>query len=94
MTNYQAGDWRDTTLHVYRAGAIGEQHVPTLAIIAHAEMPEFNSLDEARALYVDEGTKIADALIQHLAGGVLDQILLRLLTARASLLRGPVGAAA
>lgn len=86
MNPYQVGDWRDTEIHVHRAGAIGEQHVPTLAILAHDEMPEHTSLEEARAVYLEEGARVADALIQHLAGGVLDQILVRLLEHRASLL--------
>lgn len=84
---YGPGDWRDTEVQVHRAGAIGAKHVPTLAIYAHAEVPETLSLDESRALYLEEGRQIAEALFQHLPGGVVDQILIQLLERRASLLR-------
>lgn len=87
VNGYAAGDWRDTEIRVHRAGAIGAMHVPTLAIYVHEEMPEMRSLEEARALYLSEGRQIAEALCQHLAAGVVDQILVRLLEHRASLLR-------
>lgn len=87
MSLYEVGDWRDTELKVHRAGAIGGKHVPTLAIYAHDEIPHTNSIEEAAALYRAEGRKIADTLMDHLAGGVVDQILVRLLEHKASLLR-------
>jgi hypothetical protein len=85
--SYLPGDDRHTEVVVHRAGAIGDQHVPKLTIVAVDEMPEHATLGSARLDYIHEGQTIADALLDHLSGGVIDQLLARLLERKASLLR-------
>jgi hypothetical protein len=84
---YQPGDDRHTHITVHRAGNIGDKHVPRLTITAVDEMPDHATLASARIDYQHEGQQIADALLDHLPGGVIDQLLARMLERRASLLR-------
>lgn len=75
---------------VYKAsGIIREQEVQSLRITANTQMPEYDTLDTAAAVYNMEGAEIANALLEHLPGGTVDAVLRQLLLARASLLRVP-----
>lgn len=79
----------DLTLH--SAGPIGDQHVPILRIVAVAELTDEQTAtmnpSTLRAHYQREGRSLAEAIVQHLPGGTVDQLLVALLEHRASLLR-------
>lgn len=74
-------------LDVYKAGPIGTESVMSLELRAEQEIPEAQTLDQARRMYEAQGRSIAEALYQSLPGGTLDALLGHLLARRASLLR-------
>lgn len=85
--SYEPGDFRDVEVQVHRAGPIGDCHVPTVAIYLHPEWltpPTDVTLEELAGTFDQEAQQIADALIGSLPGGVLDRLVGRLLTYKAS----------
>jgi hypothetical protein len=60
--------------------------VSSHAINIEQPMPDFDSMDEARAVYAKEGKEIADALFSSLPGGTLDALLIEMLDRKRSLL--------
>ena len=76
-----------TEVLVYRAGAIGVNHVPVLRILAVTEVPDQSTLEGSRTLYQRDAQQLAEALFQHLPGGTIDQLLVELMQRRACLLR-------
>lgn len=96
--SYRPGDFRDVEIHVHRAAAIGDQHVPTFAILAHDEVQEFRDLQQAAQLYDAEAKQIVEVLVGSLPGGVVDRVLAGLLQHQLSLFRvahqrGPIPSA-
>lgn len=90
---YATGTQPDTVVHVRRAGPLNDLHVPVLRIQAMAEMPEADSLPSlfaTREIFIADGRAIADALHQHLPGGTLNQVMIRLLEITATSLHVPL----
>ncbi len=71
----------------YKASDVGSVKVEPMTITAHRPPPSHKSIKVAARAHRREGRMVADALWHHLPGGTVDQILLRLLERRASLLR-------
>jgi antitoxin component of RelBE/YafQ-DinJ toxin-antitoxin module len=79
------------TIYVYKAQGIGDQRIESLEIRAEnaiPNLPDKGSIEAWRraslARFEDEGVKIAAALVEHLPGGTVDQVLRALLQHRAS----------
>lgn len=75
------------TYRVYLASRT-VQAKPTEPFIldGHAEIDSANrSLDAMRVIFQDEAILVVDALVSHLPGGTLDQVLIELLRRKASL---------
>lgn len=76
-----------TQVAVHLGGAMGSLHVPRLTISADVEIPDDLGIGELHVVYDREANEIADALIGHLPGAVVDRVLVRLLERHASSLR-------
>lgn len=80
---------------IYKAHGLGGDQVPNLRLVANEEVPELSAsptfLADATALYREQGRAIAVALRASLPGGTIDALLVELLTAKASVLRVPLG---
>lgn len=77
------------TTHVvtYLASPVSDEKIPCLVIEAKSTLgPDFKTLRRASERHEEEGRKIADALLEHLPGGTVDQVLRFLLEHHASLL--------
>ncbi len=87
------------TVDVFKAQPAGDASVKSLVLRAFEPIPdghltsEFDSLPAwyaaMRCRYEEQGQRIADALLQHLPGGTVDQVLRALLQYRASLFAVP-----
>lgn len=80
------------TIYVYKAQGIGEHNIEPLEIRAEVAIPDLPDNEGTEAWrhasqrrFEDEGIKIAAALVEHLPGGTVDQVLRALLQHRASL---------
>lgn len=76
-------------ISVYRAQPTGPVPVESVRISIEKMIPEHPSLDAARSTYAANAAVIADALVQSLPGGTVDQVLIELLKRKASLFKVP-----
>lgn len=74
---------------IYKACPIGNQPVLPLTIQIDQEIPDCNSLDEARKLYAEQAKILVDALGEVLPGGIFDAVLVALMEKKVSLFRVP-----
>jgi hypothetical protein len=78
------------TVDIYRAGQTGiRQPIPNLVIRTVAEPPTFGTVEMQRAAFAAQADAIVDALLTHLPGGLVDQLIAALLLRTASDLRVP-----
>lgn len=80
----------DRYLRIKKAGSVSTYNVPSLRIELQEEIQEYPTLEDARAVYADQGTRLAAALITSLPGGTLDCLLAELMRRRASLFMVPI----
>lgn len=71
---------------VYIAQDVAGRKTPSLLLHGKAHFPECSTLKECSELHKKEARIIAKALIQSLAGGTIDALLVELLKNNASLL--------
>jgi len=73
-------------LQLHRAQPIGSQILPVVTVTIETAVPEKNTLEAARALYLADALCLVDALYASLPGGTIDAVLYVLLERKASLL--------
>lgn len=77
-----------TLVSVFKAQAIGEEHVEAASLYIHEELPELartadDWLELTTRLFEEDAQKVVDAL-HSLPGGTLDRVLVKLLTEKVS----------
>ena len=70
--------------------ASGESNT-SVHVTIEEDLPEDLSLQEYRDTFLLEGERLGSALLEHLPGGTVDQLLAYLLSKRAALLRVTLG---
>lgn len=76
-------------IRTYKASPVGEEEVPSLAIVFDQEVPDFEHLDDGRMAYRDAAKEIVEAMGKSLPGGLFDAILVEMMRAKVSLFRVP-----
>lgn len=79
-------------VNIKKAGAIGTDVREDTQINIAGEPPQFRGEgweQNAREFYQAEGKALANAIFDSLPGGTIDQLILEMLTRRASMFRVP-----
>ena len=75
-------------IYVFKAQAIGEQHIDSVTLNIHRELPDLactvaDWLERTTRLFDEDAQKVVDAL-HSLPGGTLDRVLVKLLAEKVS----------
>lgn len=78
------------TVHAFKAQpVVRAEPVGAVTILIEQEIPEPGTLAEGRAVYEEDGRKLADVLAATLPGGTLDALTVELLRRKATSLVVP-----